>query len=126
MTLKDVLDILEQNLTPKEFEEFFTSIDMDDSCPKSDKKWAYDNIKADGYRIVECSGSEGFYPLADYGWDGGDSIMGRHWNMVEVVPSVDLFGGPMASIVKKEDHSLPGFQISNYSGDGSYQITVYN
>lgn len=50
------------------------------------------------------------YPLATYGWDGGNAINSEHLNLTELV-SLHVEGGPQASLVTRTDSSYPGIAL---------------
>lgn len=58
-------------------------------------------------------GGDTIYPLAEYGWDGGNAIETVCINITNLVRT-DILQGPMASLVKRTDPNKPGIAIHNY------------
>ena len=63
------------------------------------------------------------YPLATYGWDGGNAINTKQINLTELV-STHVEGGPCASLVKRMDQSYPGIAIHSVESEGSLTIQL--
>ena len=76
--------------------------------------------------IVQGIGSEMgmLYPLATYGWDGGNAINTEQINLTELV-LVHVAGGPCANIVKRTDPSYPGVALHYSEGDRSLTIQLF-
>ena len=76
--------------------------------------------------IVQGIGSEMgmLYPLATYGWDGGNAINTEQINLTALA-LVHVEGGPCANIVKRTDSSYPGVAIHYAEGKGSLTIQLF-
>lgn len=64
-------------------------------------------------------GDDVIYPLAEYGWDGGNAVDTVSINITNLVRT-DILHGPMASLVKRTDPNQPGVAIHNYG----YQLII--
>ena len=76
-------------------------------------------------KVIEGVASEAgkLYPLATYGWDGGNAINTRQINLTELV-STHVEGGPCASLVKRTDQSYPGIALHYAESEGSLTIQL--
>lgn len=61
------------------------------------------------------------FPLATYGWDGGNAINSQHLNLTEIV-SAHVEGGPCATLVTRTDPSYPG--IALHYAEGAKRLTI--
>ena len=75
--------------------------------------------------VIEGVASEAgtLYPLATYGWDGGNAINTKQLNLTELV-STHVEGGPCASLVKRTDQSYPGIAMHYAESEGSLTIQL--
>jgi hypothetical protein len=103
-----------------DFVEFFADALEIDDCPEDASpellvEWLADS--SEGWRkgtgeILQGSsiGGQTVYPLAMYGWDGGNGIESKLWNLVEL-GKTDLMGGPIAVICGLADSSFSGCAV---------------
>jgi hypothetical protein len=61
------------------------------------------------------------YPVAGYGWDGGNPVDTQTFNLTSLV-ACDISGGPDASISKRKNPNLPGMAIHKFYGECLIQI----
>lgn len=61
------------------------------------------------------------FPVAEYGWDGGNPVETQTVNLTSLIDT-DIAGGPMASISKRTDANLPGFAIHKFDDEFLIQI----
>ena len=64
------------------------------------------------------------YPLATYGWAGGNAINSTEFNLTDL-GLVHLFGGPCASIVRRTDPSYPGIAIHYAESERILMIQLF-
>lgn len=64
------------------------------------------------------------YPLATFGWDGGNAIVTEQLNLTECASS-DVTGGPCAAIVKRTNPDYPGVALHYAEGDSALIVQLF-
>lgn len=64
------------------------------------------------------------YPLATFGWDGGNAIVTEQLNLTDLVYS-HVSSGPCANIVKRTNSSYPGVALHHGESDASLIIQLF-
>lgn len=70
------------------------------------------------------AGEHLLYPLATYGWDGGNAINSSQHNLTDL-SLVHVCGGPCANIVRRTDPNYPGIAIHYAEGENALTIQLF-
>lgn len=107
----------------KALKDFNENIVCDASMSAND---IYNSIAAeydDNTDIEVIVGHSGFYPMPEYGWDGGSPIRTCSFN-IKILSTSSIGGGPTANLVNLQDSTYPGLSIHS-TMDGEFFVVVY-
>lgn len=76
--------------------------------------------------FIQCVAGQDFviYPLAEYGWDGGNPISSTRINLTDLVSS-NIQNGPYATLVRQTNTTYPGLAFHHIVSDDHLTIQFF-